>query len=84
MYLVQNSRSIGYRKLLPKPETDIPISITELRYFKREHDEIPRRLVGENDNVGSLSQCDACHRYAEKGYFDEDNIVIPGFGRWDD
>ena len=84
MYLVQNSRSIGYRKLLPKPETDIPISITELRYFKREHDEIPRRLVEENDNVGSLSQCTACHQYAEKGYFDEDKIVIPGFGRWDD
>ena len=84
LFLVKNSRSIGYRKLLPKPETTIPMSITELPYFKREHFEIPRRLVEENDNVGSLSQCDACHRYAAKGYFDEDSIVIPGFGRWDD
>ena len=84
IYLVQNTRSIGYRKLLPNPETNIPMSITELPYFKREHFEIPARLVEENDNVGSLSQCNACHRYAEKGYFDEDSIVIPGFGRWDD
>ena len=84
IYLVQNTRSIGYRKLLPNPESDIPTSITELPYFKREHDEIPSRLIEENDNVGSLSQCNACHRHAEKGYFDEDSIVIPGFGRWDD
>ena len=84
IYLVKHSRSIGYRKLLPDPETDIPSSITELPYFKREHYEIPQRLVEENDKVGSLSQCNACHRYAEQGYFDEDSVVIPGFGRWDD
>ena len=84
IFLVQNTRSIGKRRLFSKPETNIPMSVTELPYFKREHDEIPARLVEENDKVGSLSQCNACHRDAEKGYFDEDNIVIPGFGRWDD
>jgi hypothetical protein len=83
-YLSKNSRSIGYRKLLPKPEAQIPMRITELPYFIREHDEIPSRFVEGNDNVGSLSQCNACHRNAEQGDYDEDNIVIPGVGRWDD
>ncbi len=34
--------------------------------------------------VGSLSQCNACHRYAEKGSFNEDEIWIKGIDRWDD
>ncbi len=84
MHLFNNSRSIGYRKLLPKPEVKIPMRISELPYFVREHDEIPSRFVKGNDNVGSFSQCNACHQYAEQGDFDEDNIVIPGVGRWDD
>lgn len=84
IYLVKNSRPIENRKLSLKSEVRIPMRISELPYFIREHDEIPSRFVKGNDNVGSFSQCNACHQYAEQGDFDEDNIVIPGFGRWDD
>ena len=61
-----------------------PNRITELPYFIHEHDEIPKRMITNNPGLGSLSQCDSCHKDAEKGVFDEDRVFIPGFGRWDD
>lgn len=64
--------------------SDVPLRITELRYFKREHGEIPARLVKDNPKVGSFSQCDRCHQDAQKGFFSEHKIKIPGYGRWDD
>ncbi len=61
-----------------------PMRITELPYFKRKHDEVSPRYVVDNPEVGSFSQCQACHgKDAEKGIFDEDTVDIPGYGRWD-
>jgi len=65
-------------------ESAVPLRITELPYFKREHHEIPARLVKDNPEVGSFSQCDRCHQEAKNGYFSENKISIPGYGRWDD
>ncbi|MBT6616074.1 MAG: cytochrome C, partial [Deltaproteobacteria bacterium] len=31
-----------------------------------------------------LSNCTSCHKEAEKGIFDDDTVLIPGYGRWDD
>jgi hypothetical protein len=83
-YLVHESARISRRKLLRNLGDAAPLRITELPYFVHEHDEIPVRLVAGNDKVISLSQCNACHRGAERGRFDEDDVVIPGVGRWDD
>jgi hypothetical protein len=58
--------------------------ITDTPYFRREHDEIPPRLVLNNEAVGSFSNCQACHRNAETGIYNEHQVVIPGVGRWDD
>jgi hypothetical protein len=63
---------------------DRPPRITETVYFKREHHEIPARLVSGNPQVKGFSACQACHREAEQGRFDEDGVRIPGVGRWDD
>lgn len=60
------------------------IRITETPYFKHEHDEIHWQMVKGNPKVRSFSQCNACHLHAEKGYFNEHDIVIPNFGHWDD
>lgn len=58
--------------------------ISATSYFKREHDEIPLRLVKGNPEVGSFSKCNACHRRAPEGDYNERNIDIPGQGRWRD
>lgn len=58
--------------------------ITETHYFLKEHDEIPARLVQGNKDVGSFSNCQACHRSADQGVFNEHQVSIPGYGRWDD
>jgi hypothetical protein len=58
--------------------------ITESVDFKDEHDEIPARLVTDNPEVGSFSQCNACHRKAAEGDYDERWIDIPGHGPWKD
>ncbi len=83
-YLVRESTRVSYRKLFRNLGAAAPLRITELPYFVHEHDEIPARFVVGNDKVKSLSQCNTCHRGAQRGHFDEDDIVIPGFGRWDD
>lgn len=61
-----------------------PPRISQAAYFVREHDEIPDRLVKDNPEVGSFSACSACHTKAEAGIYNEHEVVIPGFGRWDD
>jgi len=61
-----------------------PVRITEVPYIVRKHHELPARLVTDNDQVKSLGNCNACHRRAEAGVFNEHEVDIPGFGTWDD
>ncbi|MCG6863623.1 MAG: diheme cytochrome c [Chromatiaceae bacterium] len=61
-----------------------PLRLTETDYFRGQHHEIPVRMVMDNPGVGSFSRCDACHRGAERGDFDEHGVRIPGYGDWDD
>jgi len=70
------NRSIQYN--------DAPLRISETPYFRHEHDEIPDRMVTGNPEVKSFSHCNACHSRAEQGSFNEHDIRIPGYGRWDD
>ncbi len=83
-YLFKASSSGSYQKLFRNLGNQAPLRITELPYFVHEHDEIPSRFIRANDKVSSLSQCNACHQKAERGQFDEDDVIIPGVGRWDD
>ncbi|MET0105383.1 MAG: diheme cytochrome c [Sedimenticola sp.] len=62
----------------------MPIRISETRYFRYEHSEIPARMAEANPQVKSFSNCDSCHWRAKQGLYDEDYVKIPGFGRWDD
>jgi len=84
-YLINNSADTHKGKLTRSIKTaDTPLRISELSYFKHEHDEIPQRMVKDNPDVKSFSQCNTCHAKAEQGSFDEDNVRIPGYGKWDD
>jgi hypothetical protein len=72
------------RKIMQSLGREQPLRITQVPYFKSEHREIPARLIKGNDRVKSLSNCGVCHGSAAKGSFSEDEVEIPGHGRWDD
>ncbi|MCG8428808.1 MAG: diheme cytochrome c [Chromatiales bacterium] len=61
-----------------------PGRITDTGYFRAKHHEIRPNMVLNNPDIGSFSRCDACHSSAEQGDFEEDDVRIPGYGRWDD
>jgi hypothetical protein len=82
-YLTANAandtRSIRSRAFAayPLPADGTP-RISKTAFFQRRHGEIPERLVKGNPQVKSFSQCDKCHRLAEKGQFHESSVIIPG------
>ncbi len=88
-YLVENSaekftnykRSRKIAKSIPSSQT--PIKISDTPYFKKEHREIPKRLITQKE-VKSISNCTACHTTAQKGIYGERGINIPNYGKWDD
>ncbi len=61
-----------------------PLRITEVRYIKRKHQDIPEKMIKGNKDVKSLSYCDACHTQANKGVFEADTVQIPNYPDWDD
>lgn len=61
-----------------------PLRITDTLYFRRQHHEIPTSMVQNNRQVLSFANCQACHRDAGAGSYDEDRVAIPGYGHWDD
>ena len=65
-------------------DNDTPLRITKVRYFVRKHDEVPSRMVTGNIKVKSWSNCAACHTTADSGSYDEDDVMIAGYGRWED
>lgn len=73
------------RKIAKATENgEAPLRITEIRYIKRKHHEIPEKMIKGNKDVKSLSYCDACHTQAKKGVFDEDTVRIPKYPDWED
>lgn len=78
----QEKRPAKFAASIPASET--LLRITDVPYFKREHREIPQRYIKDNAQVGSLSNCAACHTKADQGSFREREISIPGVGRWED
>lgn len=81
----EKSWSKRSRKITVATEgVEAPLRITEVRFIKRKHHEIPAKMIKDNADVKSLSQCDKCHTQAKKGVFDEDTVRIPNFPDWDD
>jgi hypothetical protein len=67
------------RKIALATEDETPIRITEVRYIKRMHHDIPEKMIKGNKDVKSLSYCNACHTKADKGIFDKDTVSIPNY-----
>ena len=64
-------------------QNSTPIAISQIPKFKREHDEVPSRLITQRE-VKTIANCNACHKDAQEGIYSERNILIPNYGRWDD
>jgi hypothetical protein len=64
---VKIMRSLGNRT---------PLRITQVPYIQEKHHEIPPEVFSR-DSIGSLSNCSACHKTAEKGIYDDDSVAIP-------
>lgn len=62
----------------------VPLRIAATPWFRRQHHEIPSSMVAGNPQVGGFGNCQACHRGAEDGSFDEHRVKIPGYPYWDD
>lgn len=83
-YAMENSAEKSWykrsRKIAKATEDgEAPLRITEVRYIKRKHHEIPEKMVKGNKDVKSPAYCNACHTKAEEGIFDEDTVDIPNF-----
>jgi len=88
-YLVANSADKSNYKRSKRimgslKKSEVPLRVSDTLYFIRKHDEIPQRYVVGNKEVGSYSKCEACHQRAETGSYNEHEVTIPGFGRWED
>ncbi|MEX5728352.1 mono/diheme cytochrome c family protein [Rhodovulum iodosum] len=52
------------------PADETPLRISELPWFKHEHDhEVSQRM---RDRAKTMSNCVACHRGADRGYYEDD------------
>lgn len=87
-YAIANAADKSYHKRSRKitqstAQVEAPLRITEVRYIKRKHKDLPEKMIKGNQDVKSLSYCDACHTQAGNGVFDTDTVNIPNFPEWD-
>ena len=75
-------RSTKIIRSLKKNKT--PLRITEIPYIIKKHDELTSAMVTGNPEVKSLSYCDNCHTKAITGSYAEDDIIVPGYGNWEE
>lgn len=88
-YAFENSADKSWYKRSRKianatADGEAPLRITEVRYIKRTHQDIPEKMIKGNKDVKSQSFCNKCHTQAAKGVFDEDTVQIPNFPNWED
>ena len=70
------SRGETAYKILRSLGGTTPQRITEVPYIRKKHDELAAGVL-QRKSISSLSNCAACHRSAERGLYDEDDVVIP-------
>ncbi|MFA5352816.1 MAG: cytochrome b/b6 domain-containing protein [Thermodesulfovibrionales bacterium] len=80
-FLVENSAEKSREEAAIKlrrsiPEGQAPLSITAIGYWKKKHSGI-RPETYKRKSVRSKSNCVACHKWAEYGSFEDNDIKIP-------
>lgn len=72
----ENSSSKRARKILRSLNGNTPLRISETPYILEKHHEL-NSAIFDRPSIGSRSNCVACHKTAEQGDFDDDNVKIP-------
>lgn len=88
-YALENAADKSWYKrsrkiALATAQGETPLRITEVRYIKRKHHDIPEKMIKGNKDVKSLSHCNKCHTKANEGTFDSDTVSIPHYPDWKD
>ncbi|NOS35145.1 MAG: cytochrome C [Deltaproteobacteria bacterium] len=63
-------------KIMRSLGSTVPESITTTPYIIQKHRGIKAKVF-KREAIGTLSNCIACHRTADRGIFEEDDITIP-------
>lgn len=80
-YLVKESADFSSSERSRKISTSIPgsstpIRITDVPYIQKKHQELGKDIF-KRTSIGSFANCKACHQKADKGIYDDDDVVIP-------
>jgi Dihaem cytochrome c len=80
-YLVQesadNSASERSRKIVASLSgSETPVHISEIPYIQKKHRKINKGTF-KRPSIGSAGNCKACHKSAEQGIYEDDDVVIP-------
>lgn len=71
----ENSKSRISKKLLETLDGNTPLRLTEIPYILKKHRKITPDVF-QRKSIGSLANCNACHRLAEEWIFNR-KIIIP-------
>jgi cytochrome b len=71
-----SGKEVSKRILASLSPGQIPLRITDTPYWKEKHKEIEKSIY-QRKSVGSPLNCVACHRWADRGSFEDDDIRIP-------
>lgn len=63
-------------KILNSTISDTPVRISEVSYIKGKHREINEKIFAR-ETIGTRGNCLACHRSANNGIYDDDDVIIP-------
>lgn len=74
-YMMDNAADANGKKprfMRKITDTQMPMRITEFRWFKGEHGTRLRNWAAKQPEIGTLTNCKGCHKGADRGYFDDD------------
>jgi hypothetical protein len=72
----ENSSEECSGKIMRSLKGAIPGRVTEVPHIIRKHHEVSPDIL-KRKSIGSLSNCAACHKTAEQGVYDDDQVIIP-------
>ena len=80
-YLVQESADTSSsersRKIVSSiPSNSTPVRVADVPYIQKKHHEINKDIF-KRPSIGSAGNCKACHKSAEQGIYEDDDVVIP-------